>query len=327
MFCCQDAGSTTGTSSVMLSYLRVHSYLLQALITAHSSLSGVGKHDGELFKERFLPGAIAAFSKLRRAVDLTIRDLGNELGRSPMVIPLTQARYDEYMDLEQRKQASASTMVSMGLGSPEDELSTQMASLSDRLAAEVENATSMPTQTRTSVPDPRLPENLVVATEGGSISRESSREYPSKAPSQSPDSPTAATSAYHGRQLSSECGMQRLRREFDAFSAAQYQLLQDALVRGELWDTDLRLHQPRASLKEMFGADGVGRTQDAFSPYAPTTMRQRTKSDEKDAGSNVEEGMNIESESTQDAQDSLDASILMNGQSLMRVWGFLFALE
>jgi hypothetical protein len=65
--------------------LRRLSNLRQALITAHSSLAGVEKQDVALFKERFLPGTVEAFNKLRRAVDLTIRDIGSEWGCKPMV--------------------------------------------------------------------------------------------------------------------------------------------------------------------------------------------------------------------------------------------------
>lgn len=299
--------------------------------------------DGELFRRRFLPGAIAAFSKLRRAVDLTIRDLGNELGCTPMVIPLTQAKYSEYMDLEQRKYSSATLEVSNEHPSTalsedrEDEVSARVAAVSKRLSAEVKNAT-MPTQRESLVLNSQLqpPSDLQDITEDLRLSRESSRESASKKSINPSHSPAAITSALpealHEKPLplgGTECGMQSLRLVFDAFSAAQHQLLQDALVGGELWDSDLLLHQPRATLKETFGTDGIPDDEVLSLPYAHTTVRQRKRSDATGSPVDAEDRTDIpvESENIDEAQNASDVNILMNGHSLIRVWGFLFALE
>ena len=83
MFRFQDARSAAGKF-----WPTVHPNHLtppQALITAHSSLVGVERQNVELFKERLLPDTVAAFNRLRRAVDLTIRDIGSQLGCKPMV--------------------------------------------------------------------------------------------------------------------------------------------------------------------------------------------------------------------------------------------------
>ncbi|KAF8488906.1 hypothetical protein JB92DRAFT_1405681 [Gautieria morchelliformis] len=294
--------------------------LQQALITAHSSLSGVEKQDKELFKRRFLPGAMASFSRLRRAVDLTIRDLGDELGGRPMVIPVTQAKHSEYMDLE-KKNASvtsgplsdSSSTVPADTSSLDEDISAQMASVSERLAAEVENATVPATPARAATPPPGPLKDF--STEDAAISRTPPNRYASTKPPGSSGTATATDTTHEKRPSPhlTECGMLKLRREFDAFSATQHALLQDALVGGELWETDLRLHQPRASLNEAFGA-------------AAQTLRQRPpRSDEKNSGTNVEGGANAESDDG--TQDQSDTNMLMKGQSLIRVWGFLFALE
>jgi hypothetical protein len=300
--------------------------LIQALITAHSSLSGVEKQDKELFKRRFLPGAIASFSRLRRAVDLTIRDLGNELGGRPMVIPMTQAKHSEWMDLEKKSASVTSgTMNDSASTIPGDTSSEDMSiqTVRERLAAEVENATAPVTPTRTVTPPPAPLKDL--STEDTEISRTPPSRYASTKPPGS--SGTASGTIHEKRPLHhlTECGMLKLRREFDAFSTAQHGLLQDSLVGRELWGSDLRVHQPRASLNETFGVGGIGSNiHDLFSTSAQR-VRQRTKSDEKDPGADVAGGTNTESDDG--TQDESDTNILMKGQSLIRVWGFLFAIE
>ncbi|KAF8585693.1 hypothetical protein K439DRAFT_1660110 [Ramaria rubella] len=295
--------------------------LQQALITAHSSLGGVEKQDVNLFRERFLPGTVTAFNNLRRAVDLTIRDLGNELGCSPMIIPMTQDKYNEFMDIELgqvvtgRGSSTAVASESSETHSPDEPFPQQLKMMRSRLAAEVDMVSAPPSRPRT--PD---------------ISRPSSAVTKETHPAQIPVSYSSYDKGQTAPpQKTAECGMQRLRREFDAFSAAQHDILQESLINGQLLgnsDGELRLAKPMASLRETFKLDEY-------------PIRRRTKQVEGNDG--VLKGDNIHGDDTRpetsstvtagtENSDGAEMSedtekVLTEGQSLIRVWGFLFALE
>jgi len=211
--------------------------LQQALITAHSSLSGVDKQDVDFFKKRFLPETLTAFNQLRRAVDLTIRELGAELGCRPVIIPETQATYKQFMESDQvtaKKNHSDSSDI--------ENMSERLREMSGRLAAEAAGSESTISSTHSGPPSPDLA-RLETTIQGPA-------SYTQSVPSCSTSN---VDNTIH------ECGMERLRREFDLFSSKQHNNLQTALTDGYLFDikdTTLRVDNP-LFMKDIYGTDGI----------------------------------------------------------------------
>ncbi|KAF8591763.1 hypothetical protein K439DRAFT_1326105 [Ramaria rubella] len=295
--------------------------LQQALITAHSSLGGVEKQDVKLFREQFLPGTVIAFNKLRRAVDLTIRDLGDELGCSPMVIPMTEEIYNEFMDVELVRVMtgnwSSSTLASNARNfetrSLEDPFSQQLDMMRSRLAAEVDMMSAAPS--RSGTPD---------------LSRFSSAMTKEILPAQMSVLHTNFNEELpHDKghtviPQKNERGIQRLRREFDAFSAAQHGILQECLVNGRLLgnsDRELRVIRPMASLRETFKLEPKAPLKEIFKLGERPIRRRMEHVKDEDS---VSKGDSAEKT---DATDVSKTKVLTEGQSLIRVWGFLFSLE
>ncbi|KIJ47171.1 hypothetical protein M422DRAFT_28858 [Sphaerobolus stellatus SS14] len=280
--------------------------LQQALITAHSSLVGVEKQDRQMFKERFLPGTLSAFNKLRRAVDLTIRDLGNELGCQPIVIPATQAKYKEFMDLERTGNGTSEEESTRSSNPAENdqfsgEVAERLQELSGRLAAEADNSTVPPT--RSGTPDLTRPNS----------------QYTSNLDTPSSQTRTPKEAATPRNKLF-ECGMDRLRREFNLYSVKQHDSLQSALINGQLFDAadaELRVDEP-IKMRDIYGVDGIEIPAEEYIDTEGRSLRNRKNGAEK-----IPDSFRLS-----DPEEERDASkFLMEGNSLIRVWGFLFAME
>jgi hypothetical protein len=72
--------------------------LQRALLTAHISLLRFDDKDVEIFESNILPRTKTEFLRLRRDIDLTIREVGKELGYGPMYIKATQVGYLDCLD-------------------------------------------------------------------------------------------------------------------------------------------------------------------------------------------------------------------------------------
>jgi hypothetical protein len=74
--------------------------LQRTLITAHISFQNFDEEDIEAFKTKILPETRVSFARLRKDIDLTIREIGEALGCGPMFISETQTGYLECLDRE-----------------------------------------------------------------------------------------------------------------------------------------------------------------------------------------------------------------------------------
>lgn len=74
--------------------------LQRTLITAHISFQGFDDQDVETFRTQILPETRTSFARLRKDIDLTIREIGEALGCGPMFIRETQTGYLECLDRE-----------------------------------------------------------------------------------------------------------------------------------------------------------------------------------------------------------------------------------
>jgi len=301
----REAFNRLGFYNFLLTNLFKH---FQALITAHSSLIGVERQDMELFKEKFLPETIEAFCRLRRSIDLTIRDLGSQLGFQPMIIPATEARYKEFMDVEhsatspriERTSTNATSTVDDSASSTD--ISERLREVSGRLTAEVANVTESPT--RIGTPDLTRPSTVHTIPE--SLSAQATKESPTS------------------RNVLFECGMDRLRRQFDLFSSQQHDLLQDALLKGDLFDasdSELRVYEVMR-MTDIYGTDGIDVHGEETNDNDTDTLRNRKGLDGKPPTGAI---FAVPPSGPKTEQDT--KRLLMEGHSLIRVWGFLFALE
>lgn len=254
-----------------------------------------------MFKKRFLPETLTAFNHLRRAVDLTIRQLGAELGCRPIIIPETQATYKQFME------SGVTTKENHSDSSDIENMSDRLREMSGRLAAEAAGSDSLTiSSTHSGLPSPDL------------ARLETTIQGPESYTQSLPSCPTSnVDNTIH------ECGMERLRREFDSFSTKQHNNLQTVLTDGYLFDSKdatLRVDTP-LFVRDIYGTDGIDIVS---SDLDSDRLRHRRKPDEKE--SSLDERRSVdESRLTEEEEDA--QKLLMEGASLIRVWGFLFALE
>ena len=70
------------------------------LITTHVSLERFDGPNVHVIRYLVLPATQGAFDRLHRDIDLTIRDIGSQLGCKPMYIPSTQTGSLEFLARE-----------------------------------------------------------------------------------------------------------------------------------------------------------------------------------------------------------------------------------
>ncbi|KAF8507686.1 hypothetical protein BU17DRAFT_57210 [Hysterangium stoloniferum] len=272
----------------------------QALISANSSLFSSENQDIQMYKERWLPAAMTSFNKFHRAIDLTIRELGTELDYKPIVIPATEARYKEFMEhgpcgptanVDEARPSETSTAISIG-----------------RLAEEMAMSSIPPTQT----PTPN------VSRQGSLHDIEKNTPNDSTANAQ-PQLPKESTRI--GTRIGVRCGIENLRSQFDKFSNKQHDILEGALIDGKLLgftDRQLKLDKPVGYLRDIYGTDGLDDAPDE--PDSSPVLRKRTKSTENQ----TEGGDSLTKSEDLDADSE---TVLAEGHTFIRTWGFLFALE
>ena len=225
------------------------------------------------------------------------------------------------MDIERKGVTATDDLDSTIASHSSDELANQLALVSERLAAEVETST-VPSTPRAGTPERSVVRSAEIGYKPG--------EHSCGATSDFPTSSATAVGTPHGRAPRGKTGygVERLRKEFDAYSVVQHDLLQEVLVSGRLQgatDGQLRLHRPRPSLRDVFGLDFVDGNAEGDIFPAKGTVRRRSGPDQKDVSVDAESG-DTQSTEAIEAQESQE-KILMDGHSLIRVWGFLFALE
>lgn len=74
--------------------------LQRTLMTAHNSFQTFDDQDVETFRTKILPETRMSFARLRKDIDITIREIGEALGCGPMFIRETQTGYLECLDRE-----------------------------------------------------------------------------------------------------------------------------------------------------------------------------------------------------------------------------------
>jgi hypothetical protein len=329
--------------------------LQRNLITAHISLLSFDEQDTEIFRDDILPPTRIAFARLRRDIDLTIREIGEALGVGPMFIEATQSGYLECLDRE-RAAALAAKMPQLertvsGKTAPaaeddgdeqeesnltSDDIAGNLFNVSKRLQMEMgtetpvpEDAPSTPTQANTTVA-----ETTAIGTPGA---KEKGSPISPKSPL--PAAPTVETSK-------GKYGPAMMRAHFEEFEAIQKDVLVDILTSSDPGgNTGLKIHEPGPSVSELYGGDYLrGDVEEGDLPdliakrrkasknmaprsIPPLSVKSEGKSDEENPSTPNEE-LDVEVEVEDDHSSAVGPTPqFRRNQTLVRVYSLLFAWE
>jgi hypothetical protein len=331
--------------------------LQRTLITAHISLRSFDEQDTEIFRDDILPPTRIAFARLRRDIDLTIREIGESLGVGPMFIEATQSGYLECLDRERaaalaakmpqlERTVSGKTAPTADGGDEQDEsnltgddIAGDLFNVSKRLQMEMgtetpvpaeDDAPSTPTQANTTVPG-----STAIGTPGA---KEKGSPISPKSPL--PAAPTVETSK-------GKYGPAMMRAHFEEFEAIQKDVLVDILTSSDPGEnTVLKIHEPGPSVSELYGGDYLrGDVEEGDLPdliakrrkasknmtpmsIPPLSVKSEGKSDEENPSTPNEE-FDVEVEEEEDDHSSAVGPTpqFRRNQTLVRVYSLLFAWE
>ncbi|KIM23580.1 hypothetical protein M408DRAFT_253625 [Serendipita vermifera MAFF 305830] len=249
--------------------------LQRTLITAHISLLRFDDQDVEVFRDDILPPTKIAFTRLRRDIDLTIREIGTALGCGPMFIEATQSGYLECLDreraaamagkappVERKATAKAASTTSKGPENQDeeetagDDVAENLLSVAKRLQLEL--GTETPGQIEYTHPDtPTQATTTVGATTAIGTAGTNAK---GKGSPISPKTPVPADRApvesLEPKSSKKKYGPEMIRTHFEEFEAAQKDILIDILTSSDLGDdATLKIHEPGPSVHELYGGD------------------------------------------------------------------------
>ena len=326
------------------------------LITAHVSLERFDEQDVDVIRDVVLPATQPAFNRLRRDVDLTIREIGSQLGCKPMYIPTTQTGYLEFLARErevaqcaksksteskdlQRPQRGALTALDLDRGDTQGPSIPDLDDLARRLAMEVtaetptRTAPNTPTagsQTRTQSPS-RIPIDLEEPTAVGTAGTHASipKESPKEASLVSPKKKLPVVPIPEA--IKEKYGAHVLKQDFEDFQTAQKDVLHTMLTSADSGEGTLRIQEPLPSVQQLYGGDYL-RGDVEEGDYPMDLIRRRVhRSSTKATSTTVtidEEDQDREGSSNAKDEDSeaYSPATKANG-SLVRVYSMLFAME
>jgi len=325
------------------------------LITAHVSLQRFDEQDVDVIRDLVLPATQAAFNRLRRDIDLTIRDIGGQLGCKPMYIPTTQTGYLEFLAREREavqcaRSKSAESKVSRGprrgtltmLGL--DHGDTQGPSLPDlddvarRLAMEATAETPLRTAFNTpTVGSPtltrspsRIRTDLEGPTAAGTAAAHSS--ILEESPKESPISPKKRLPVIPVPEAVKEkYGAHVLKQDFEDFETAQKDVLHTILTSADPGDGTLRIHEPLPSVQQLYGGDYLrGDVEEGDYPMDLIRRRMHRGSTKATSTASTIDERNQYHESESEAKDEDSEAYTPTtkaNRSLVRVYSMLFAME
>jgi hypothetical protein len=261
--------------------------LQRTLITAHISLLRFDEKDVEVFRDDILPPTKLAFTRLRRDIDLTIREIGAALGCGPMFIAATQSGYLECLDQQRaaanaakpiplqrtvsRKTASEKDQVTEGQQPTSDEQPEEGDDDDDDVEANLHNVAKRlelemgaETPARPDYSHPDTPTHAGNSPEEGTTAIATAHNTKSKGSPTTPKSPlpaAATTSKEKPAAATAEppkhkYGPHMIKTHFEEFEAAQKDVFVDILTSAEEMEVyQLKVHEPGPSISEMYGGD------------------------------------------------------------------------
>ncbi len=324
------------------------------LITAHVSLERFDEQDVHVIRDLVLPATQTAFNRLRRDIDLTIRDIGSQLGCKPMYIPTTQTGYLELLARERevarcarsksadgkdprRPRRGALTALDLDHGDTEGPSVPDLDDVARRLAMEV--AEDTPPKTAPNTPAAgspirtRSPSRIrtdlegptAVGTAGAhpSIPKESPKESPATPKKKLPIAPIPEA-------IKEKYGAHVLKQDFKDFETAQKDVLHTLLTSFDPGEDTLRIQEPLPSVQQLYGGDYL-RGDVEEGDYPMDLIRRRLRSSTKatsTTGTIDEEHQDHEGEVEYKDEDSVAFSPATKANSsLVRVYSMLFAME
>jgi len=322
------------------------------LITAHVSLQRFDEQDVDVIRDLVLPATQPSFNRLRRDIDLTIRDIGSQLGRKPMYIPTTQTGYLEFLTREREvaqcakvksaesKDLRKGALSALGLGHG-DSKGLSVPDLDDvarRLAMEATAETPLrtipntptggsPKRTRSLS---RIRTDLEGPTAVGTAGAHPS--IPKESPKGSPVSPNKKLPVVPiPDAIREKYGAHLLKQDFEDFETAQKDVLHAILASADLGDGTLRIHEPLPSVQQLYGGDYL-RGDVEEGDYPMDLIRRRMHQSSTKATSTVgtideeHQGHKAINEDKDEDSEAYSPATRANG-SLVRVYSILFAME
>ena len=284
--------------------------LQRTLITAHISLLRFDEQDIEIFRDDILPPTKLAFTRLRRDIDLTIREIGAALGCGPMYIEVTQTGYLECLDqqraaaaaggthaLQQHASAKAAKSATEKRGNhgeqdQEDEgseldgdnIAENLMDVTRRLQAEMGTETPFRTEeTRPGTPSqvhpatPTVVGSTAIGTAGTAKDKGSPISPKSPLPKQEATRLPGTTGPDAAKK--SKYGPHMIKQHFDEFEAAQKGVLVEQLTSTDLGeDSLLKLHEPGPSIGDLYGGDFLrGDVEEGDLPFLTPSKKTSVK--------------------------------------------------
>jgi hypothetical protein len=340
--------------------------LQRNLIAAHISLLRLDKKDVETFRQEILPCTKLSFTRLRRDIDLTIREIGDSLGCGPMFIEATQSGYLECLDQQKaaaqagkrsqslRRSPSGRTNHSTSSEHPDgqirrhhtgDAVAEDLFKVSKRLQLEL--GTETPAQTRPGTPtqvSTAVGGSTAIGTAGSNV-----QDKGSPISSNFPLSPNTAPLS-DPRPPKKKYGPTMIKAHFEEFETAQKDVLIGILTSTDPGqETDLKIHEPGPSVSELYGGDflrgdmeqgdlpeSVAKRHKASKKVMPMStffsrLRRKSKGDEEIPSENpIDENDDDakESESDDDRSNNVEPTPqAKRNETLVRIYSLLFAWE
>ena len=304
----------------------------------------------DVIRDLVLPATQTAFNRLRRDIDLTIRDIGGQLGCKPMYIPTTQTGYLEFLALEhefaqctrskraenndmRRPRRGTLTALEPDSGDAQGVLVPDLDDIARRLAMEAASETPLKTAVNTPAADSptltqspsRIHTDLEGPTAAGtagthpSIPKASPKESPVSSKKKLPVVPVPEA-------IKEKYGAHVLKQDFEDFETAQKDVLHTILTSADPGDGTLRIHEPLPSVQQLYGGDYL-RGDVEEGDYPMDLVRRKVH--RTTAASTIDEE-HQDTEEENDAQDEDSEAYTPTtkaNRSLVRVYSMLFAME
>lgn len=305
----------------------------------------------DVIRDVVLPATLAPFIRLRRDIDLTIREIGDHLGCKPMYIPTTQTGYLEFLALERefaqctrsksvkhkgmrRRRRGTLTALGSNSGNARGALVPDLDDVARRLA--METVTESPLKTAVNTPAAnsptltRSPSRIRTDLEGPTATG-TSGPHPSIPKESSPVSPKRLPVIPVPEAIKVKYGAHTLRQDFEDFETAQKDVLHTILTSADPGDGTLRIHEPLPSVQQLYGGDYLrGDVEEGDYPIDLIRQRiHRTSTKVTTAASTIdEEHQALEGENeAQDEDSEAYTPTTKTNRSLVQVYSMLFAME
>jgi hypothetical protein len=239
--------------------------------------------DVEVFRDDILPPTRVAFAKLRRDIDITIREIGGALGTGPMFIAATQSGYLECLDQqraatmagklalqrvnsikdlpsdEQKPTPSVTEAEPTGTDTPDDDevedVEAKLRSVTQRLQRELGTETPL-AGAGAGETDANTPTRVHGTFAGSTNVNTEAKGSPVTAKSPLPVSEAPDTTDPSSEQSKPRYGPAMMRTHFKEFEAKQKDILVQLLTTADPGTNSmLKIDEPGPSINELYGGD------------------------------------------------------------------------